>query len=149
MLRRFLVPFGKAVRGIGAAIRARPGVFWAVTLGGFVLNLFLPVVVLSLARKPLEHVTLNPWLSRLPEWLARSDVPLGRKLEFLSKLALLWFTAENPLGVEWGFIVDVPILARIIFTSLVFGTYFALWFYRRDQVRDRSEERRVGKECRL
>lgn len=125
----------KAIRGIAAAIRARPKVFGAVALAVFVLNLSLPVVVLSIARKPVEHVTFNPWLSRLPEYLASSAVPLGRKLVFLSELALLWFTAENPMGVDWGFIVDVPALVRILFMSVLFGAYFALWFHRRDQLR--------------
>ena len=124
-----------ALCGITAAIRARPAGFVGVAVAVFVLSLLLPVAVLSLARKPAEHLTVNPWLSRLPEYLASKDVPVGRKLEFLSTVALMWVTAENPMGVEWGFIVDVPSLARIAFTSLVFGAYFALWFHRRDQVR--------------
>lgn len=127
-----------ALRGIVAAIRARPGTLVAVALGVFVLNLSLPLVVLSLARKPVDSFTFNPWLSRLPEWLASDDVPITRKVEFLSTLALAWFSAEsdNPMvGREWGFIVDVGSLARFIFTSLLFGVYFALWFYRRDQVK--------------
>lgn len=135
MVHAALNAVGKAGRGIAVAIRARWKVFAAVALGVFVLNLFLPVLVLSIARKPVEHFTINPWLSRLPEYLASGDVPLGRKLEFLSNVALLWFTAENPMGVEWGFIVDVPSLVRMIFTSLLFGAYFALWFHRRDQVK--------------
>lgn len=107
-------------------------------MGVFVLNLFLPVVVLSLARKPVDSFTFNPWLSRLPEWLASGEVPPTRKLEFLSGLALAWFSAEsdNPMvGREWGFVVDVPSLVRFIFTSLLFGAYFALWFARRDQMK--------------
>jgi hypothetical protein len=126
----------RTVGGIRAAIRVRAKVFGVVALGVFVLNLLLPVAVLSLARKPVDYFTVNPWLSRLPEWLASTDVSLARKLAFLSDLALAWFIAENPVeGVEWGFIVDVPSVARFIFTSLLFGAYFALWFYRRDQLR--------------
>ncbi|MBI4591658.1 MAG: hypothetical protein HY725_22760 [Candidatus Rokubacteria bacterium] len=86
-------------------------------------HLFLPVVVLSFARKPVDSFTFNPWPSRLPEWLASGNVPITRKFEFLSTLALAWFSAEadNPtVGREWGF----------IFPSLVFGAYFALSFYR-------------------
>lgn len=133
---RLLKPVGKTIRGVGAAIRARPKVFAAVAVGVFVLTLLLPVVVLSLARGPFTYVTLNPWFSRLPEWLASSDVSLTRKLAFLSDLALAWVIANNPGGeVEWGFILDVPSLARFIFTSLLFGAYFALWLYRRDQLR--------------
>jgi hypothetical protein len=123
--------------GIAAAIRAHPKVFGVVGVGVFAMNLFLPVAVLSLARGRFTHVTLNPWLSRLPEWLSSIDVSLARKLEFLSDLALAWVIANNPMGeVEWGFILDVPSLARFVFTSLLFGAYFALWSYRRDQLRE-------------
>lgn len=133
--------FGRAVkvvtdtvRGIGRGVRARPKVFGAVALGVFLLDLFLPVVVLSIFRKPVDYFTFNPWLSRLPEWLASGQATLGRKLEFLSQLAVAWFISESPIeGVEWGFIVDVPSLALFLFTGVLFGTYFALWVYRRDQ----------------
>lgn len=136
MVHAVLNAVGKAGSGIAVAIRAQWKVFAAVGLGVFALNLFLPVVVLSLARKPVDAFTFNPWLSRLPEWLASGNVPITRKLEFLSTLALAWFSAEadNPVaGREWGFIVDVPSLVRFIFTALLFGAYFALWFYRRDE----------------
>ena len=128
----------RVARGIAAALRTRWKVFAAVALGVFALNLFLPVVVLSLARKPVDSFTLNPWLSRLPEWLASGKVPISRKLEFLSTLALAWFSAEsdNPfVGREWGFVVDVSSLVRFISTSFLFGAYFALWFCWRDQAR--------------
>jgi len=137
MLRGLVKAVAKTASGTATAIRARPKVFVAVTLGVFVLNLLLPVLVLSLARKPVDSFTVNPWLSRLPEWLASGDVTLTRKVEFLSQLAFAWFSAEsdNPMvGREWGFIVDVPSLVRIIFTSVLFGAYFALWFHRRDRV---------------
>jgi len=121
-------------------------VFGAVALGVFVYTLFAPVVVLSLARKPVDHFTFNPWLSRLPEWLASRDVALARKLEFLSQLAIAWFSADNPVeGLEWGFLVDVPSLARFIFTSLLFGVYFTLWSYYRDQVRRYGWGMRAGR----
>ncbi|MGH7319130.1 MAG: hypothetical protein ACRELA_05830 [Candidatus Rokuibacteriota bacterium] len=61
--------------------------------------------------------------------MTSGEVPLSRKLEFLSNMALAWFFANNPIeGVEWGFIIDVPSLARFVATSLLFGAYFALWF---------------------
>jgi len=126
----------QAIGGIAEAVRARPTLFWMVALSVFVLSLVLPVLVLSVARGPFKHATFNPWLSRLPAWLASSDVSFTRKLAFVSDLALAWVVANNAMGeVEWGFIVDVPSLARILFTSLLFGAYFALWLYRRDQVR--------------
>lgn len=126
----------RTMKGIQAGVRARPKMFWGVALGVFVLNLLLPVVVLSLARKPVDHFTFNPWLSRLPEYLASNADPIARKLSFVSNMAIAWFISENPIeGVEWGFIIDVPSLVRFIFTSFLFGTYFALWFSHRDQVK--------------
>ena len=118
-----------------AAIRARLKVFVTVGLGVFVLDVFLPPVFLSLARKPWDYFAFNPWLSKLPEYLASSDTPLQRKLEFLPNLALFWFSANDRIGfVEWGFTVDVGDLLRFVFNAFIVGAYFALWFYRRDQV---------------
>ncbi len=145
MLRRVSDALVKVARGIGAAIRTHPKVLLVVTAGVFVLNLALPVVVLSLARKPWDYFTFNPWLSRLPEYLASPRVSLQRKLEFLSNVVLFWFTADGPYGSpEWGFAIDVRDLARIVFTSLLFGAYFALWFYRRDQLAQRGWATRAG-----
>ena len=136
MFRWGVNAIGRTVRGITVAIRARPKVFGGVTLGVFVLNLFLPVAVLSLARKPVDSFTFNPWLSRLPEYLASSPDPVAKKVGFLANMALAWFISENLIeGVEWGFVIDVPSLVRFILTSLLFGAYFALWFFRRDQAR--------------
>lgn len=123
-------------RGIGRAIRGRPGVFAGFAVGVFAFNLVLPLAVLSVFRRPVDFFTFNPWLSRLPEWLASDQATLGKKLDFLSQMAIAWFSADSPVeGVEWGFILDVPTLSRFLLTALLFGTYFALWFYRRDQVR--------------
>jgi hypothetical protein len=136
MVRRALTVITSVIRGTWRAIRARPAVFGAIALSVVLLNLVLPVVVLSLFRKRVDFFTFNPWLSRLPEWLASPEVPLGRKVEFVSELALAWFISENPIdGVEWGFIVDVPSVARFLLAGLLFGAYFALWLYRRDQAR--------------
>ena len=125
---------GRVLKGIGAAVRARLKVFVAVAVGVFLLDLFLPPLVLSVVRKPWDYFTFNPWLKRLPEFLASAEVSLERKLEFLPKLALFWFTADGPYGPEWGFAVTVTDLLRFVFMSLLFGAYFALWFYRRDQL---------------
>jgi hypothetical protein len=92
------------------------------------LSILLPPLVLSLARKPVDYFTFNPWLSRLPEYLWSSDIPLAEKLTRLPDLALFWFSADSPYGgTEWGFAVDVLGLARIALTALLFGAYFALW----------------------
>ncbi|MBI2466861.1 MAG: hypothetical protein HYV62_03435 [Candidatus Rokubacteria bacterium] len=148
MPRGLVKAVATTLRGIATAIRARPNVLVAVILGVFVLNLFLPVLVLSLARKPVDALTFNPWLSKLPEWLASGKEPVSRKVEFLSQLALAWFSAEsdNPLvGREWGFVVDVLSFVRFIFTSFLFGAYFALWVHRRDQAKHCGWAPRAGR----
>ena len=102
--------------------------------GVFVLNVLLPPLVLSLARKPWDYFTFNPWLKRLLEYLASPTIPLEQKAAFLPNLALFWFSADSPQGgVEWGFAVTLSDLVRFVFMSLMFGAYFALWFYRRDR----------------
>ncbi len=124
----------RVFRGIGAAIRARWKVFLAVAVAVFVLDLFLPLLVLSLTRKPWDYFTFNPWLKKLPEFLFSSDATLQRKLDFLPNLAVFWFSADGFFGPEWGFTITVSDLFRFIAMSLLFGAYFALWFYRRDQL---------------
>ncbi len=126
----------RAARGIAAGVRAHRGVFWTVALALFVLDLLLPVAVLSLARKPVDFFTFNPWLRRLPEYLLSGQDPPARKLEFLSNMAIAWFSADNPVeGVEWGYVIDVPSLVRLAVTGLLFGAYFAVWVHYRDRVR--------------
>jgi hypothetical protein len=133
------------IRGIGLAIRARARIFAGVAFGVFALDLLLPVLVLSVARGRFNHVAINPWLAKLPEWLWTSDVPLTEKLEFLSDMALAWVLGNNPVGeLEWGFVVDVPSLARFILTALLLGAYFALWFYGRDQLSSETWGRRTA-----
>ena len=132
---RFFVAAAKSIGGLVTAIGARPKVFVAVGLGVLVLDIFLPPVFLSLTRKPWDYFAFNPWLSKLPEYLSSSDVPLQSKLEFLPNLAVFWFSANDRIGfVEWGFAVDVSDLMRFVFTSFIVGAYFVLWLYRRDQV---------------
>jgi len=124
------------LRGIRAALRAERRVVLGVAAAVAIFNLVIPILLLSVVRKRADYFTFNPWLSRLPEYLA-SETPLSNKLSFLSNMALGWVSADGKDGVEWGFIVDVPTLVRVILTSLVFGAYFALWSYRR----------RVGQAC--
>ncbi len=99
------------LRGIGAAVRARPGTALAVVGGVLALHVFLPPLVLTVTRKPWTYFAFNPWLARLPDYLV-SSVSLEQKLDFLSRVALFWFTADGPYGFpEWGFAVDTMDLA--------------------------------------
>jgi hypothetical protein len=111
-----------------------------VTAAVAALNVFVPVAVLSVARKPVDFFTFNPWLKRLPEYLA-SEVPLGEQLRRLKDLALFWFSADSPYGgIEWGFAVDVTDLVRILLVSALFGLYFALWFRYRELRRGGAQQ---------
>ncbi len=126
MISRILGAIGGAARGTASAVRRRPLVFVAAFAGVFVLQVFIPPLFLSIVRKPVDFYTFNPWLSRLPDYLASSEIPLQKKLEFLPNLALFWFSADGPFGTDWGFAVDVTDLARILTMSLLVGAYFAL-----------------------
>ncbi len=133
MVQRTLTAIARTLSGIAAAVRAEKKIVWGVTGAVSVFNLAAPAIILSVVRKPIDFFTFNPWLPRLPEYLVSQD-PLSKKLSFLSNMAIAWVSADNPQeGIDWGFIVDVPTLARILLTSLVFGAYFALWSYRRRQ----------------
>jgi hypothetical protein len=114
------------------AIRARPGLFLGVAIAVILLDLFLPVFVLSVFRKPYDHFSFNPWLAHAPQWALSPTVPLARKVEFLSDVSLFWFIASSPYDApEWGFSVGVQDAVRWLYMGLVFGAYFALWFYAR------------------
>src|SRR6266851_697175 len=115
---------GEALRGAWTALAAHPGVFASVTLAVAALNVVAPVAILSAVRKPLDFYTLNPWLKRLPEYLASDDAPLGEKLAKLPDLALFWVSAGSTYGgAEWGFAVDVSDVGRILLVSALFGLY--------------------------
>lgn len=114
-------------RGITAGLRARWGVFLAVAGGVLALQVLLPPVVLSAARRPVDYFTFNPWLPELPRFLAAGEVTWQRKLEFLPGLALFWFSADSPFGgTDWGFAVTVSDLFRFILMALLFAAFFAL-----------------------
>ena len=126
---------GKALRGACTAVAAHPVVFASVTFAVAAFNVLAPVAILSAVRKPLDFFTFNPWLKRLPEYLASDDVAIGEKLRKLADLALFWFSANGTYGgAEWGFAVDVADLGRILLVSALFGLYFALWCRYRDLV---------------
>ena len=121
----------RSLRGIGAAVRSRPGLLLAVSAGVVALDILVPPLVLSLARKPVSAFSINPWLPSLPDYLASGAGSLGERLGKAWGLALFWFSSDGSFGIEWGFAVTTADLARFVFMSLLVATYFALWMERR------------------
>jgi hypothetical protein len=121
----------RVLEGIGQALRARWGVFAAVGAAVFLLDILVPVLVLSVARKPVDYFMVNPWLSNLPGYLASGKGLLPERLGRAWELALFWFSANGIFGIEWGFAVSAADLARFALTAALIGTYFALWVHRR------------------
>jgi hypothetical protein len=120
-----------ALRGIAAAVRRRPLTALAVVVGVFALHVLLPPLLLAVTRKPWTYFAFNPWLKRLPEYLA-SATPLHEKLDFLSRVALFWFTADGSYGFpEWGFAVDAMDVMRFLAMSILLAAYVALVLDRR------------------
>jgi hypothetical protein len=118
-------------RGIARAVTARWRAALLTVAAVLALDILLPPLVLSLARKPWTYFTFNPWLKRAPEYLA-SDRPWAEKLDFVSRVALFWFSADGPYGQpEWGFAVDAADVARFLLTAVLIGLYVALWLERR------------------
>jgi hypothetical protein len=115
-----------------------------VGAGVVALDVVLPPLVLSLARKPWTFFMFNPWLKRLPEYLV-SSTPWSEKLDFLSRVALFWFSADGDYGApEWGFAVDTLDVLRFLLTGLLIGIYVALWLERRALGSTRIEVGRAG-----
>lgn len=131
MPEKIVSAVGDCLRGVGGALRQHPGIFLGAALATGALSVLLPPVVLSVFRKPVDYFTFNPWLTRLPEYLA-SEIPAGEKVSRLSALALFWFSADSPFGgTEWGYAVDVRDVGRILAISLLVGAYVALWVHAR------------------
>ncbi len=131
MANWFLGIVREVARGVGHTVRARPGAVALAAAGVLALDVVLPPLLLSVVRRPWTYFTFNPWLKRLPEYLA-SAAPWSEKLDFLSRVALFWFSADGPYGQpEWGFAVDGADVARFLFTALLVGVYVALWLERR------------------
>jgi hypothetical protein len=131
---------------VGRAVRRHPGTFFGAGLLVLGLSVLLPLLVLSLARKPVDFFTFNPWLKRLPDYLAADGPSLSVKLGKLSGLVLFWFSADSPYGVEWGFSVTVADLGRFVLLSLLVGTYFALWRERRTRMIMAGWRARLGRQ---
>lgn len=135
MMIRSVKTIFAALRGIAAAVRRRPGAFFLIAAAVLALNALLPPLVLALIRKPWTYFTFNPWLKRLPEFLA-GDAPLEKKLDFLSRVAVFWFTADGPYGApEWGFAVDTMDILRFVLLGVLFGAYGVLWLRARELAR--------------
>src|SRR5260370_8088959 len=118
MVQRALTAIAQTLRGIAAALRSRTKIVLGVSAAVSIFNLAAPVVVLSVARRPMDFFTFNPWLRRLPEYLS-SEEPLSKKLSFLSSMAIAWVSADNGGEVIGrGFIVDVPTLLPTLLTPL-------------------------------
>jgi hypothetical protein len=132
--------------GIGRALRARWGVFAAVASVVLVLDVLVPVLVLSLARKPVDYFTVNPWLPSLPGYLASGKGSLGERLERAWGLALFWFSANGIFGIDWGFAVTTADLARFALMAVLIGAYFALWLHRRDRLGGTGWGPRLGRQ---
>jgi len=119
--------------GLGRALRARGGTFAAVSAAVVILDVLVPVLVLSIARKPVDYFTINPWLPSLPGYLASGKGLLGERIERAWGLALFWFSANGIFGMDWGFAVTAADLARFALMAALIGAYFALWLHRRDR----------------
>jgi hypothetical protein len=134
----------RSLRGIGAAVRSRPRLFLAIAFGVFALDIVVPPLVLTLARKPVTAFTINPWLPSLPDYLASGRGSLGERLAKAWGLALFWFSADNSFGLEWGFAVTTADLTRFAFMSLLVAAYFVLWMERRAALPVAPWGRRTG-----
>jgi hypothetical protein len=121
----------RVLTGIGRALRARPRLFVGVAAAVLILDILVPVVVLSIARVPVDYFTFNPWLGNLPGYLASGKGSLAERLARAWDLALFWFSANGVFGIDWGFAVTTADLARFILMAALVGAYFALWTHRR------------------
>ena len=125
-------PIVRAWRGLAAAVKARPMAVLAIAAAVLALHVLLPPLVLAVARTPWTFFTFNPWLKRLPDYLV-SAAPVEQKLDFLSRMALFWFSADGAYGApEWGFAVDTMDLVRFVAMSVLVAVYFGLWLRARD-----------------
>jgi hypothetical protein len=136
----------RVLAGIGQALRARWGLFAAVGAIVLALDILVPVLVLSLARKPVGLFTFNPWLPSLPGYLASGRGPLSERLWRAWDLALFWFSADGVFGIDWGFAVTTADLARFLLMGALVGAYFALWVHRRDRMGPSGWGARLGRQ---
>jgi hypothetical protein len=135
----------RIARGITVAAGRRGGVFIGAAAGILALDLLLPPLILSVVRKPLDYFALNAWLVELPRYIFSDPNPWPRKLEFLSGMAIFWYSADSPYGgVDWGAAVTVGDVARFLAMALLIGVYFALVMHLRDRARGASAKLTTG-----
>jgi hypothetical protein len=91
-------PLVDTLSGIVTGVKQRAGVFALVAVAVFVMDIGVPPLVLSLARKPVDYFTFNPWLKRHPEFLVSGPGSVGLRLEKVWSLAPFWFSSDNPLA---------------------------------------------------
>jgi len=146
MGRRAMGGIGRISTGIRRALSARWGVFAGVGSLVLVLDILVPVAVLSIARKPVDYFTFNPWLPSLPGYLASGRGTLAERLDRTWNLALFWFSANGIFGIDWGFAVTTADLARFVLMAALIGAYFALWLHRRDRTAGAGWGLRLGRQ---
>jgi hypothetical protein len=136
----------RVIRGIFRAVGGHLRVFLIVVLAVVTLSILGPPAVLSLARKPVDYFSFNPWIKHLPGYIVSPTVPLAQKMEKVPAFALFWFLSDSPYGgTEWGFAVDVMDVARILLMAGLFGAYFALLAHGRTVRPDRDVALSAGR----
>jgi hypothetical protein len=136
----------RVIRGIFRAIGGHPRMFLTVAAAVVTLSILGPPAVLSLARKPVDYFTFNPWIRHLPGYIVSPTIPLAQKIEKVPAFALFWFSSDSPYGgTEWGFAVDVADVARILLLAGLFGAYFALLAHGRTVRPDRGVALSAGR----
>src|SRR2546430_11918394 len=99
------------------------------------LILGLPPLVLSVARKPYDYFSINPWLHNLPSWLASGEATASRKVDFVWNVAVLWFVASGEDDAAGGGVtVTGADIARRALMGVAFRAYFNLLLERRTQL---------------
>lgn len=117
-----------AFTGVRKAMSVKTKAFVLITITIFILNVFVPPLVLSIVRKPADLFMMNPFVSKLPGYLT-SDEMIDKKFAFLSNLALFWFVASGPFAPEWGFAVTFADTIRFLAMGIIFGAYFSVLSY--------------------
>ena len=134
----------RVIRGVLGAVRGHPRVFFGVAAVAVVMSILGPLAVLSVARRPVDYFTFNPWLKRLPAYVVSPSIPLAQKLEKLPALALFWFSSNMPTAAPTGASPSTSPTRRILLLAGLFGAYFALLAHRQRGSRARRPAQGPG-----